>query len=197
MSFVYDYFLYYVKINLDYSNERWEVMYPQPLIYYLVYFHSLRDYFECHEVLEEYWKEDGKNNEIWVGFIQLAVAMYHHRRKNYLGAEKQLRNAIGIFDQEKLQLDTLGFDTEEFSRVLKEKSIEIKQRLPYSSINLPIANHDVIQACTKTANNLGACWGEEILIISKEIIDKHKLRDRSAVIAERDKQLLKRRDNNF
>jgi uncharacterized protein len=171
-------------------------MYPQPLIYYLVYFHSLRDYFECHEVLEEYWKEDGKNNEVWVGLIQLAVAMYHHRRKNYLGAEKQLRNAIAIFDQEKLQLDTLGFDTEEFSRLLSKKSIEIKNRLPYSSLTLPITSNKVIEACIKTAKELGASWGEENVIIGQGLIDKHKLRDRSAIIAEREKQLSKRRENN-
>ncbi len=34
------------------------MMYPNAYLDYLVYFHGHRDYFECHEVLEEYWKKD-------------------------------------------------------------------------------------------------------------------------------------------
>lgn len=37
-------------------------MYPAEYLEYLVYFHADRDYFECHEILEEYWKEQGMNN---------------------------------------------------------------------------------------------------------------------------------------
>ena len=33
------------------------MVYPEAYIEYLMYFHGNRDYFECHEVLEEYWKE--------------------------------------------------------------------------------------------------------------------------------------------
>ncbi|MCD2486520.1 DUF309 domain-containing protein, partial [Staphylococcus aureus] len=51
-------------------------MYPKAYIDYLVEFHATRDYFECHEILEEYWKEDPpkKRKRYWVGFIELAVA---------------------------------------------------------------------------------------------------------------------------
>ena len=58
--------------------------FPQKYIEYLVHFHGDRDYFECHEILEEYWKkiDNGNKESIWVGLIQLAVANYHHRRKN-------------------------------------------------------------------------------------------------------------------
>ena len=31
--------------------------YPEAYTDYLCYFHGARDYFECHEVMEEYWKE--------------------------------------------------------------------------------------------------------------------------------------------
>ena len=30
--------------------------YPEAFISYLIEFHATRDYFECHELLEEYWK---------------------------------------------------------------------------------------------------------------------------------------------
>lgn len=53
------------------------VNYPQAYIEYLEYYHGARDYFECHEVLEEYWKENPSSplSAAWVGLIQLAVAM--------------------------------------------------------------------------------------------------------------------------
>lgn len=52
-------------------------LYPKAYIDYLVYFHGLRDYFECHEVLEEHWKKDDKaeRKKYWVGLIQIAVAL--------------------------------------------------------------------------------------------------------------------------
>lgn len=33
-------------------------MYPEAYVAFLHEFHTTRDYFECHEILEEYWKED-------------------------------------------------------------------------------------------------------------------------------------------
>ncbi|PAD68333.1 hypothetical protein CHH83_14265, partial [Bacillus sp. 7586-K] len=33
-------------------------MYDQEYIDFLVHFHCDRDYFECHEILEEHWKKD-------------------------------------------------------------------------------------------------------------------------------------------
>lgn len=53
-------------------------MYPKAYIEYLVHFHSDRDYFECHEILEEHWKQDGRNKG-WLVLIQTAVAFYHYR----------------------------------------------------------------------------------------------------------------------
>ncbi|WP_260405419.1 DUF309 domain-containing protein, partial [Paenibacillus sp. 598K] len=64
-------------------------IYPDDYIQYLIEFHVTRDYFECHELLEEYWKEqpgDDPFYDTWVGLIQIAVSQYHHRRSNHRGA---------------------------------------------------------------------------------------------------------------
>ncbi|WP_205628902.1 DUF309 domain-containing protein, partial [Acinetobacter baumannii] len=52
-------------------------LYPEALIDYLVYFHADRDFFECHEVLEDYWKSLPKEERslFWVGLIQIAVGL--------------------------------------------------------------------------------------------------------------------------
>ncbi len=57
-------------------------MYAKAYIEYLAHFHGTRDYFECHEVLEEHWKAvDPKNrSSVWVLLIQIAVSMYHARQ---------------------------------------------------------------------------------------------------------------------
>ena len=48
--------------------------YPEAYIDFLVHFHGDRDWFECHERLEEYWKEhpDDPKSDTWVGLIQVA-----------------------------------------------------------------------------------------------------------------------------
>ena len=69
--------------------------YPKAYILYLVHFHGDRDYFECHEILEEHWKEMDPKDRMshWVGLIQIAVAVYHERRENRQGAIRTLTKA--------------------------------------------------------------------------------------------------------
>ncbi len=168
-------------------------MYPKPFIEYLIYFHTFRDYFECHEVLEEHWKDQGQQNQVWVGFIQLAVAMYHHRRENQAGAKKQLTQAISILKAEKEQVNQLGIDAEALLVILKVKLDQIIANLPYTAIQIPLKDQVLEQECKRASQQKGATWGTEPTPISNDIIHKHKLRDRSAIIAERDYQLKKRR----
>jgi hypothetical protein len=53
------------------------------------------DFFECHEVLEAAWLQSaGEQKRFLQGLIQVAVAFYHLRRKNFAGAERLLRAAI-------------------------------------------------------------------------------------------------------
>ncbi len=48
-------------------------------------------FFECHEVLEEAWLEaSGEQRTFLQGLIQIAVAFYHLRRENFVGASRLL-----------------------------------------------------------------------------------------------------------
>ncbi len=163
-------------------------MYPRAFIDYLVYFHCFRDYFECHEVMEEYWKKEDQNNKLWVGFIQLAVAMYHYRRDNFLGAEKLINKALNIFQTEKKQLNHLGFEINAFITLLTMNHEGITKRLPYSPISFPITNNKILASCQKKAKEKGVTWGEKNDSVSNDIIHKHKVRDRTEIIAARNKQ---------
>lgn len=67
---------------------------------FLVYFNRDRDYFECHEVLEELWLERGRD-PLYSGLLQVAVALYHFRNGGVTpvynkieGARKMMRSAV-------------------------------------------------------------------------------------------------------
>ncbi|MEX2104338.1 MAG: DUF309 domain-containing protein, partial [Bacilli bacterium] len=51
------------------------------------HFNMDRDYYECHEVMEELWLEDGRNL-FYQGLLQIAVGLYHFRNDNVSGSIK-------------------------------------------------------------------------------------------------------------
>jgi len=60
---------------------------------FVAYFNRERDYFECHEVMEQLWLEEGRD-PLYQGLLQVAVGLYHHRNGNIDGAVKLLTAAI-------------------------------------------------------------------------------------------------------
>lgn len=168
-------------------------MYPLPYIEYLIYFHCFRDYFECHEVLEEYWKDRDKKEIVWVGFIQLAVGLYHYRRNNTNGAIRQLSRAKLIFTRDDINVDNYGINKERLYQVLSLLLKDIEDGVPYSPIDLPIENNELKKQCEQLSLQKGVKWNEEIPCNDPFIIHKHKLRDRSAVINQRLQELEKRK----
>jgi len=54
-----------------------------------------REYFECHEVLEEAWTpERGPRRLFLQSLIHMAVGFYHNQRGNPPGAMRQLRKGL-------------------------------------------------------------------------------------------------------
>ncbi len=111
-------------------------MYPKAYIDYLVEFHATRDYFECHEILEEFWKEDPpkKRKRYWVGFIQLAVALYHHRRQNTAGAKRLMANSIRILQAEHRAVEDLGLIMAVCSNLCNRFTHKSKWALPIKAL---------------------------------------------------------------
>jgi predicted metal-dependent hydrolase len=93
-------------------------LYDRLYLEFLYYFNVARDYFECHEVMEELWLEEGRN-PLLQGLLQVAVGLYHHANGNVSGAIKLLTaagekladypdDALGI-DLAKLRLDSASY----------------------------------------------------------------------------------------
>jgi predicted metal-dependent hydrolase len=66
-----------------------------PLLERGIHLFNNREFFECHEVLEEAWTpERGPRRLFLQSLIHVAVGFYHHGRGNPLGATRQLRKGL-------------------------------------------------------------------------------------------------------
>ncbi|QJC51981.1 DUF309 domain-containing protein [Paenibacillus albicereus] len=166
---------------------------PDAYIRYLAQFHGTRDYFECHELLEDYWKEHpGADSGLWHGLIQIAVGQYHLRRGNRGGARKMLRSAWERLRRE--DLGRAGLDGPALLALLDDAAgrLEAGEPLPYRSWTLPIEDPDLLAAAREESARLGAAWcveGEP----AEEIVHRHRLRDRSGVVLARRESLERKR----
>lgn len=169
-------------------------MYPKEYIYFLTHFHGDRDYFECHEILEEYWKKvaKGDKSSVWVGLILVAVANYHHRRDNFSGAHRTLEKSLKILEAKKIELDQLGLDSVKLLQTLSEHLENIKSEKNYKSYHLPIVDEFLQAACEKECKKKGFIWCKSSDLTNEFLIHRHRLRDRSSVIKERKIAMLNR-----
>lgn len=172
-------------------------LYPIEYIQYLIHFHGDRDYFECHEILEDYWKKQdyGNKKSIWVGFIQLAVSAYHHRRGNFDGAKKTMEKAIAIFSHEKKAVNHLGLNNELFFFILDERFSQIEHKINYESFNFPISDPSLIQRCKSLCKEQGLVWCSKSDLSNHNLLHRHILRDRTGVIQERLNALFHKKGN--
>ncbi|MBO9597103.1 MAG: DUF309 domain-containing protein [Cohnella sp.] len=60
---------------------------------FISYFNAERDYFECHEVMEELWLEEGRH-PLLQGLLQAAVGLHHWHNDNFSGAVKLMEAAL-------------------------------------------------------------------------------------------------------
>lgn len=166
-------------------------MYPQPYLDYLVQFHAERDYFECHEILEEYWKSapPAERKQVWVALIQIAVSLYHQRRGNLPGARKMLTNAIRLVEEHRSEWKQLGLDGARLAKLLKKRLNEVNKGVPYSSFNLPIADPDLQKAYQQACAAQNLPFARSSDMSNTYLLHKHALRDRREVLEERQRQL--------
>ncbi|MFK3937890.1 DUF309 domain-containing protein [Alkalihalobacillus sp. NPDC078783] len=173
------------------------MQYPKAYLEFLIYFHTDRDYFECHEVLEEHWKTTPrqKEDQYWVALIQLAVGLYHERRGNIPGAKRMLSSSLRIIDNDPLAFNMLGLNTPKLIKLINERLIQIEQSASFLDMDLPIDDPQLLKECYSACEDKKLVWCAPSMLDRGELVHKHSRRDRSEVIAERALQLKKRRDS--
>lgn len=69
---------------------------PGQLLLAIRQFNS-RQWFECHETLEELWVgEEGEVRDLFQGTLQIAVALHHWRNGNFNGAISLLNGGVKL-----------------------------------------------------------------------------------------------------
>ncbi|MFC0214744.1 DUF309 domain-containing protein [Paenibacillus chartarius] len=176
---------------------------PEKIIEYLVQFHGSRDWFECHEVLEEYWKErpEEVHGDTLVGLIQVAVGLYHERRGNRDGAVKMLRSSLSKL--EPAALAELGLDGEllltrisDRLRQLEGADGQKEGTSEFHDLDLPFADAELEARCRTMAAGRGWTWKRRSAMDDSELIHRHMRRDRSDVVQARQESLQRRRNRH-
>ena len=162
--------------------------YPEAYTQFLYHFHRTRDFFECHELLEAYWKDhpDSPHKGDWHGLIQVAVGLYHERRGNRRGAVKMLESAVQRLKSG--HIERLGIAREPFLSALDNRVAQLRgtEAKRYEDINIPITDVDLVGFVNPPLDSTEA---------GEDIIHKHVRRDRTDVIAARHSEWIKRRSN--
>ncbi|MHA6529820.1 DUF309 domain-containing protein [Paenibacillus sp. BAC0078] len=104
---------------------------------YLVYFNRDRDYFECHEVLEELWLAKDRD-PLYKALLQVAVGLYHFRNNNVRGGRIMLNQAHEVL--QRYPADALGIDLARLAREAQEyaRSLETYAEQPFDYYDLTI-----------------------------------------------------------
>ncbi|MFC4597977.1 DUF309 domain-containing protein [Cohnella hongkongensis] len=162
------------------------IEYPQAYIDYLAEYYGSRDYFECHEIMEEYWKEN-ENPEYrscWLVLIRIAVCQYHSRRGNWTGALKLMGKAAE--EAEPKLFDRLGMDGGELKALLGRTVREWSGSNPsYRDIELPIRDARLLDAARQRCGKLGYTWRLPGAEAGEDVVHRHLRRDRTEVVTAR------------
>ena len=154
---------------------------------YCVYFNGNKDYFECHEVLEEYWKEIApkEKEHALVGYIQVATGLYHWRRGNLVGASRILHKARKILLQNTQSIFVEYIALDELLQQVENSLLKITANKTFSSFQFPITNVELQSVVSKKI---------KLLPIENPsfLLNKHMLRDRSSILLEREEKKKKK-----
>ncbi|WP_431799050.1 DUF309 domain-containing protein [Halobacillus andaensis] len=156
-------------------------MYPYPYIKFLAHFHGTRDYFECHEVLEDHWKEvaPGQRNSVWVLLIQLAVTLYHHRRGNWKGAGILINKTIEKLPANREHLSSLGINVNDFQELLLLEKDTIEKRNTYQSLSIPIYDPALKEEVVSLCNKWEVSYGLPSDLNDERLIHRHQRKFRT------------------
>ncbi|MCK8488784.1 DUF309 domain-containing protein [Paenibacillus sp. MBLB2552] len=128
----------------------------EPLfVAYLVYFNRDRDYFECHEVLEELWLARG-HDPLYKGLLQIAVGLFHARRGNLSGGRKMLTSALEQltpYPEQSLGID-LGKLRREAEAYIQELANEGNRDYVFYDLTIRLMDPELIRMTEVASENI-------------------------------------------
>jgi len=156
-------------------------------IEFIVYFNENQDFFECHEVLEEYWKSLPNNTKDHplTGYILLATGMYHWRRGNTIGGLRTLKKANVKFNAalDKYPQFMDGINFEILRKDLNHAIQNIENSRPFTSFPIVVTSNTINSLVREIEPQM-----ELLPFESNAVIHKHMLRDRSSILLKRNEK---------
>ena len=170
--------------------------YPDAYVKYLAVFHGARDFFECHEIMEEYWKSQSgaRHEKCWLTLIRIAVACYHARRGNWPGARKMMDKALQ--DMNPVLMDELGLDGRRLAGLMRDALHRwtYEKDTAYEDPDLPVADPALLGEAILVCRENGWTWGTPSHAVAPDVIHRHLMRDRTEVIKARNEAARKKRE---
>lgn len=154
---------------------------------FIIYFNKNQDFFECHEVLEDYWKSipNVTKDHPLTGYILLSTGMYHWRRGNTIGAHRTLEKAIERMTRlaEEYPGFSDGINFDELCENVNQAIEHIETGQSFASFPIEVTSPAIAALITKITPSM-----ELLPFESDTVIHKHMLRDRSDIIRIRDEK---------
>ena len=121
--------------------------YEKLYIAYLIYFNRDRDYFECHEVLEELWLARDRD-PLYKALLQVAVGLYHFRNGNVRGSRILLSRSAGKLKGYPpvtlgINLGKLALEAQEYAERLENHK---EKPFVYYDLNIEIVDNRLAEA---------------------------------------------------
>jgi hypothetical protein len=149
-----------------------------------------QDYFECHEILEEAWKEKGNftKEDVEVFLILIVTGEYHYRRDNLIGATTSYKRALKLYESNHYHFDHLGFE-DSFIDDIYKRFYKLSEK-PFEPMQFPVKDWVYQDLYDLYEDEFDSYSQFTISILAnvvrnKHITDKHRLRDRSDVVEAR------------
>ena len=151
-------------------------------VQFVIYFNEHKDYFECHEVLEEYWKEIAPKDKTHplTAWILLSTGMYHWRRSNFNGAKRSLIKSSERFHINGLNAFNEGINYSELMNNLQISIESLEDKKGFQPFNIQVDSPDLLSAIHNQPA-LNALTGDQL-------IHKHMLRDRTEILNAREEK---------
>lgn len=156
-----------------------------------------QDYFECHEIIEEAWKDNElfTKEDAEVFIVLIVTGEYHYRRGNITGASTSYKRALKLYDKHRYDLTAFGF-TEDLIGVLETRFTHLADT-PFAPLHFPVQNwvYEGLYEMHRADYESYSAFTFDIkerFEKDPNITDKHRLRDREEVIEARIEALNKK-----
>ncbi|MGL5989968.1 DUF309 domain-containing protein [Cetobacterium sp.] len=100
-----------------------------------------RDFFECHEILEEIWIEETNcetKTHVAITLLLISVGLLHWKNGNYKGAQTVLKNSLNNYDEISSDILKLKIDVISLKEIIQKTILEIEMQKDYKEIYLPL-----------------------------------------------------------